>query len=344
MVGTVIFKNFETGSYRDIILTAYDGKNYSDIGKGDFFSCRVCLDEKSIDYEYMSSDDIGFRDMFDIFFIAGKAREYLYKNTHITMAEFCFVRDECVFRPKSFTCGVCEPVDFRTLFNNGGFYMLAGSHLEKSPLWLSVFCEVINFCVQKSFGVSIGVFGYSGYGVYLNISAFRNCFLGDMEKRVKDLAKEKDCFKIGFKLKKSEPLTYGDKPPKTASERIVYNFSCLKCKAVNHFSGKLEKESDNSNFFEMVKELASDDYLVGLCNGFADELLEFALFCFEYGYVTARSHVSMLTFREIMLVNIGVLKREDIAPIAGARSVNRKYVNSLPCALYIDSDGTALWE
>ena len=344
MVGTVIFKNFETGSYRDIILTAYDGKNYADIGKGDFFSCRVCLDEKSIDYEYMSSDNVGHRDMFDIFFVAEKAREYLYKNTHITIAEFCFDRDECVFRPKSFTCGVCEPVDFKALFNNGGFYMLSGNYAEKSPLWLSVFCEVINFCVQKSFGVSIGVFGYSGYGVYLNISALESGFLSGVEKRFIDLAKRKDCFKIDFKLKNSEPLTYIGTTPGTAGERILHGFSSLKCKGENHFSEKLKNISDKSEFFHAVKDLATDEYLVGLCDEFAHELLEFGCFCFEYGYITARSHVSTLTFREIMLLNVGILKREDVAPLAGARSVNRKYVNSLPCPEFMDSDGTAYWE
>lgn len=344
MVGTVIFKNFETGSYRDIILTAYDGKNYADIGKGDFFSCRVCLDEKSIDYEYMSSDNVGHRDMFDIFFVAEKAREYLYKNTHITIAEFCHVGDECVFRPKSFTCGVCEPVDFRTLFNDGGFYMLAGSYPEKSPMWLSVLCEVINFCVQQSFDVSIGVFGYSGYGVYMNISAFAAPVISGVEKGFKDLAKVKNCFKINFKLKESESLSYLGDAPKTASERILYDFSSVKCKAANYFVKKLKSITDKSEFFDAVKNLASDEYIVPLCDEFADYVLEFGYFCFEYGYVTAKSHVSMLTLREIMLLNIGILKKEDIAPVAGARSVNRKYVNSLPCALYIDSDGTAYWE
>ena len=344
MVGTVIFKNFETGSYRDIILTAYDGKNFSDIGKGNFFSCRVCLDEKRIDYEYISSEDITFRDMFDILFIAGKAREYLYKNTHITIAEFCFVGDECKFRPKSFTCGVCEPVDFRTLFNNGGFYMLSESYPEKSPLWFSVFIEVINFCVQKSFDVSIGVFGYSGYGVYLNISAFKDDCLRKLDKKSRYLAKEKDCFRLSFGLAKSEDSSYLGPTPRTVGERILYNFSALKCKAKDYFRKEMENISDKSEFFDAVKNLASNGYLAGLCDEFAHELLEFAQFCFEYGYVTAKSHVSMLTFREIMLLNAGLLREEAIAPVAGARSVNRKYVNSLPCAAFIDSDGTALWD
>ena len=344
MVGTIIFKNFETGSYGEMILTCYGGKNYADIGKGDFFSCRVSLENKAIYYEYMSCEDIEFRDMFDIFAVAHKAREYLTKNTHVTIAEFCFDTMDCVFRPKSFTCGVCEPVDFRTLFNNGGFYMLVKSFKEKSPLWLSVFCEVINYCVQKSFDVSVDVFGYSGYGVYLNISAFEKRVLSEVPEKFRSLADAKDCFCV----RKLSPNTdFGEKPTpvlKTETERILHGFSLLKLKSAKHFGEEIIPVFNKKDVFGMVKSLAKSTFVESLCDEFVSSLLEFAAFCFHYGYVEGASHVKMLTFKEIMLLNAGILRREDVAVSATARSVNRKYINSLPCVPYIDSDGTAYWE
>ena len=121
-------------------------------------------------------------------------------------------------------------------------------------------------------------------------------------------------------------------------------FSVLKLKSAKHFRDEIIAVSDKNNIFGIVKSLAGSTFVESLCDEFVSSLLEFAAFCFHYGYVEGASHVKMLTFKEIMLLNCGILRKEDVAASATARSVNRKYINSLPCVPYIDSDGTAYWE
>ena len=52
MVGTIIFKDFETGSYEHMRVTVYNGYAYADIDKsGSFSSCLVSCENNKIVYD-----------------------------------------------------------------------------------------------------------------------------------------------------------------------------------------------------------------------------------------------------------------------------------------------------
>ncbi len=346
MVGTVVFKNFETGSYKEMKITGFQGKTYSDIGQGDYFSCRVNLLDKSIVYDVKSKDDITFNSMDDILLVAQKARFYLYKNPWVTIAEFCFDKDECSLRAISFKCGVYAPVDIKTLFNDSAYYMRLGEFKDKSPLWMSAFCKGINFAFARFFDASERFVSFSSYGIYLNLALFRKRDLfGRLEnlKRIWQISK-KNREHLEFKAVNTEALSVYEFSGGTTFDKLVYNLCGFRCAMFNLFAKLFNEAGSKRKRLDILFQCAAIDEARKLTDEFYPELIECAESLFQYGYLEALSHAKVLKVKDVLTLGRTSFDSDKIALRAKALSVNSKLLSKLPCPPYFDSDGTAIWE
>ncbi len=346
MVGTVVFKNFETGSYREMKITAFQGKNYSDIGVGDFFSCRVNLSDRSIIYDFKSKEDITFHSMEEILLVAEKARLYLYKNPYVTIAEFCLNMDECIFRTVSFKCGVYEPPDIKTLFGDSAYYMLLGEFEGKSPLWMSVFCKGINFAVSRILNTSERFVSFSSKGVYLNLSLFKK---RDLIGRVRGLKRilyiAKKCKEpLELKARNTVPVSVYDYRGTTAFDKLVYSLCNFECSMFNLFAELMSKARFRKERVEILFNCTRIGEAIKLTDELYPELLEFSESMYVYGYLEAKAHAASLDVKEVLFLGSVSGDAGKIALTAKASSVNSKLLSKLPCAPYFDSDGTAIWD
>ncbi len=348
MVGTVTFKNFETGSYREMRITAYRGDNYADIGKGEFFSCRVSPEDKRIDFELLPPEAMDFAAMTSILYVANKARDYLLDNTHITVAEFCNSGNACNFRAISSKCGVYEPPDMKALWNGIGVYMLLKSFNTHNLIWISMLCESINFGIRRIFATSQKVFHFSGYGVYINLALFGRRGLRTLPQR------------IPASIKKLIPAgrTLSALPKRKAlkelesflcdrayyKRRVSYTISLCKIRVHNrmvHLLGDAKKPSD---IVRCIFSLVSDEEIAAFVAEASAEIKDYALTYKEYGYVEALSHINMLTVRDIILMETDLSASGLVAERLKARSINHKIFAAVPCPPFYDNCGTALWQ
>ncbi len=346
MVGTIVFKNFETGSYEEMRIVAYNGTTYADIGEGEFFSCRVNLEQKGIVYDYTSSEDAPCRSMTAVLLLAKKAREFLYQNPYVTVAEYCFNSADCTLRAVSSKAGVYEPVDFKTLFNNGGFYKCIAEFSNKSPLWRSVLCEGLNFCIEHTFKTSERIFDFSSYGIYVNVSAFPRSVYNvfELPDKLKKTAKSKSALGISLRYKRTKELEYNQNMVYQPFGRLLRQYCVYRIKCFNRLNEILMKTTSRSARSRAILSLPKDKYILSITNDFSEELLDFAMSYADYGYLKSKSHADMLVLREVLLLSVRADVRQKISYVAQARSVNSKLLNKLPCAPYFDSNGTAIWQ
>jgi len=346
VVGTIVFKDFETGSYKNMRIVVYNGFSYEDIGKGDFVSCRVNPDESSIDYDISPLAGAPDPGMTNILYIAQEARKYLWKNPYVTSAEYCFNYGECKLRPLSFKTGVYAPPDFHTLFNDGGFYALVASFADKTNLWRSVLCEGIDFAVRRVLDVSDKIFTCTGYGIYINAALFSKRLLGSLNipSAICKRAGKKNVKKLNLKKFHRAFLCTHTTPVSHPVGKIVHLLSSFKVQCANRLEVLMEDIDSQKRGIKCIFTLAEDEEILRLTDEFVQELRDFSMNWFDYGYIAARSHVDMLTLRETLSLNADIKLSDTIAAEVKARSVNMKFMNKLPCAPFYDSDGTAIWE
>lgn len=344
MVGTVVFKNFETGSYKNIRLIAYSGTGFAHIGEGEFFSCLVNVDRKSIVYEDSLPQEGPERVMSRVLFVAQKAREYLYQNPYVTIAEYALNGDECKFRTVSVKCGVYQIPDFANLFFDSAFYKLISQKPDKSFLWCSTLCELMNFAFQKTFSTSLWVYSHSGYGIYFNISCLPARILKKMNLPIKTvldiLGKSSHRVKLKGPGKSVNLPEY--KPVLHPYRKLITLASQTKLKAAQRLQSLIKDKKGACKVWQVASNFADDEYIVGVTDALVQEMSDYAANYAQWGYLDAMSHKDCLTFREVFAISSDAELIKTISQAAFARSVNHKFLKKLPCSEFFDGDGSVI--
>lgn len=350
MVGTVIFKDFESGSYEDMRLTIYEGSSYEDIQRGgDFVSCVVNPEALRIRYDHRSSDSAPSLRMRQVLQIARKAREYLYEHTYVTMAEFCIRGDDVDIRTSSVKSGVYEPVDIRAAFYKGvtDVYRLVSHVGTGSVLYVSVLCEALNFCVGRLFCIEEPLFGFSAGAIYANAALFTHsgeamaAFGLDKSMKAVITTKRKKRHMLRFRpesIDDTEPqgtMSYG------RHRSLILSYRSFKCEALKLVCSSLPANSSPKRMTRFILSLADDDKLRSLCDRFCRELKEFAE-GLEH-YFVARSHIEYTALKDILYLAMDADLHTDVAQKARAASINMKLQSKLPNPDYYDSRGRAYW-
>lgn len=348
MVGTIIFKNFETGSYKEMRICAFDGNTYSHIGKGDFIQCYINLEKETIRYDTPPVSNSFCPTMGQMFSVAKEGRRFLLANSHITVCEYTLNGENISIRPVSSNWGVYEVPEITSLFNEGGFYKLTKEFPEKPPLWLSCLCEVMNFCVQRVFSLSETVFSRSSYGIYINLSVFSKRQLkalgyGKNSPYTKIISAKNRC-KICLKKPQSLNLNSTRKVYPSSKGKFIYELSLFKIKGANYFSDFVAKSSSLSDRLNCIMSLALDSFIEKITDDFFDLVLQYSRDLFEFGYLKSQIHTKMITLKEVMLLAFDNTEKGEVSKRVQARSKNFKLLNKLPCAKYFNSDGYAYWE
>lgn len=320
MVGTVIFKDFETGSYENMRVTVYSGSSYADIERAqEFSSCIVSLERKSVIYDACVSDNVPRLNMKALLELCRRAREYLYAHDWVTMADFRENGTDISFRCRSVKSGIYSPVDIHTVFDNGSTHLYKLCFEEDADyLTLSVRCHAVNYCLKVLLDIEDDVFGISGRGVYMDTSLMK-------PKR-----------KYALRLNKADipPASFG--PCTYSHMELISSLRSLKLNALErakHFSFK------SKALPQACLQIMEDEYIKRASQEFAYELLDYLEnydFCFE-----AKSHIKYMSIRDALCLMLDTDASDDIAKRAAALSANMKLRQNLPCADYYDGRGRA---
>ena len=320
MVGTVIFKDFETGSYETMRVTVYEGNSYADIDRArEFSSCVVSLEGRSAVYDALSSGNAPRLNMKDLFELCQRAREYLYKHDWVTMADFLTDGTDASFRCRSVKSGIYSPIDIRTVYDTERQHMYKLCFEDDSSyLCLSARCHVANYCLKMLLGLEDDVFGISGRGVYMDAS----------------LIKAKSSYAAKIRKSDCKDAVFG--PCTHSHMELISDFRSLKLCALkkikqSYFKGK--------SLEELSLEIMEDEYIKSASQEFADKLLDYLGnydFCFD-----AKSHIKYISISDALYLMMDTGASEDIAKRAAALSANMKLRKKLPCADYYDGTGRA---
>lgn len=350
MVGIVIFKNFEHGSYADMRITMYDGDSFSDIDKAkDFSSCTVNLDKRIFKYDFISDDTAPVIGMDSALELAAKARAYLYEHPHITMAEFCISGTEYKFRQASVKEGVYAPADFQSVFKKGSFFMLCADCKDRTFSWCSALCEGLNFALHRIFNMSAQVFVSAAGGVYINLAGYMYSrkvrkYL-DLSKSIRRAIKDSGVptYRMPLKPVNTETIYAEGKVSAHPRIRVLYNYRSYKCRVCNYISEEIKHIQSTEQIMRFVLGLPADGEIRHMTDEFAQSLSEYANKFSEYGYLSAKLHSDMLTVREALSLTTDIKLMDTISKTAASRSSNMKIYKNLPCAPYYGWDGTAYW-
>lgn len=337
MVGVVIFKDFETGSYENMTVTCFAGNSFADIERnGDFVSYLVSA--RTIKVRLIAgTEDASFCPSYtELRRICGEAKRFLCENSYCTVAEFAGNDTDISFRFRSGKCGVYAPVDMRNLRNlkTDDIYALCGEVKDKEPLYLSLLCDVLNFAVQFLLGAEEEIYGFSGTGIYINTSVFVQKIhpAGKFSKNKNRYRRHK------IDIRKAKKVSFDmetEAVPFTAGSRIINRYRSLKRSALELVSSDFTK----SELFR----LPQSEKLHCLAEMFYDELkdmLTVYTFAFE-----ARSHIYYIGIKDALsLITCGESMAEPLAKPAGVLSANMKLREKLPNPDYYTSSGKALWK
>ncbi len=320
MVGTVIFKDFETGSYENMRVTMYGGNSYADIDRAqEFSSCIVSLERKSAVYDVLTSDNAPRLSMKELFELCQRAREYLYTHDWVTMADFAVSGTDILFRCRSSKSGIYSPIDIHTIFDIGSRHVYKLCFEDDSAyLNLSVRCHAVNYCLKVLLGIEDDVFGISGRGVYMDVS----------------LIKAKRAYTP--KLKKTDGLDASFSPCTHSHMELISSFRSLKLRALERAKRSFFK---SKSLAEICLQIMEDEYIKRASREFTDELLDYLYnydFCFE-----AKSHIKYISIHDALYLIMTPDASDDIAKRAASLSANMKLRQELPCADYYDGRGRA---
>lgn len=320
MVGTVIFKDFETGSYETMRVTVYNGNSYADIDKAqEFSSCVVSLERKSAVYDVFASENAPRLNMRELFEICCRAREYLYKHDWVTIADFLKNGTEISLRCRSAKSGIYSPVDMRTVFDMGSRHEYKLCFEDDSAyLNLSVRCHAVNYCLKVLLDIEDDVFGISGRGVYMDVSLIK------AKRAYTAKPKRADCSDASFS------------PCAHSHMELISSFRSLKLRALERAKHSFFK---SKSLAEICLQIMEDEYIKRASLEFTDELLNY-LYNYEFWF-DAKSHIKYMSICDALYLMTDTDASDDIAKRASALSANMKFRQKLPCADYYDGTGRA---
>ncbi len=351
MVGRIIYKNFETGSYEKMLVTVFDGISYSDMEKNtEFSSYLVTFFENRIQKQYASSDAAPRCTMKQILTISRKAREFLFRNSHVTVAEFAGDGENIRIRAASSKSGSYSPVDFPAVFTKGvrDVYKLTAEFKGTTHLYRSLCRDVLNYCVSEIFDIEDEMFGISSVGMYANVSLFafskealsaakiprELCELMKTPRKRRHMinpSRIRDVFPVPEESRRVLPR-----------ERLVHDFRFLRYKVLKTALGFMPKPMSAPQIAEFILSLPCNGEIISCVEEYYDELREFAL-RFEYVF-EAKSHVDYLELEDVFRLAYREDSADEIVKRASALSANMKLRCKLPCPPYYDSLGEAYWQ
>lgn len=337
MVGVVIFKDFETGSYENMTVTCFAGNSFEDIERsGEFVSYLVSAGTIKVRF-VAGTEAASFCPSYsEIYRICSEAKRFLCENSYCTVAEFAGSETEISFRFRSGKCGVYAPVDMRNLRNPKAddIYALCGEVKGKEPLYLSLICDVLNFAVQTLFDAEEEIYGFSGTGIYINTSVFLQKF--NLSKKIPKNRNRYRRHRVDIrKTKKVSFAVETESAPSTTGAKVINGYRCLK-------RNVLELVSDIFTVSDLL-DLPKSEKLHSLAEVFYEELkdvLRVYTFAFE-----ARSHIYYIGIKDALsLVTCGESMAEPLVKPAGVLSANMKLREKLPNPDYYTSSGKGLWK
>lgn len=341
MVGTVIFKDFESGSYERMRVTVYDGHSYEDIDRqGSFSSCLVSLENNKIVYDAVFGEAAPRLTMNRLLDLCQRARQYFYKNEWVTIADFCVSENEISIRSRSSKSGIFAPIDVRTLFDfkTRRIYRLC-MESEESYLGLSVRCAVVNYCLKKLFDTEDDVFGISGRGVYIDASLFKGCrrsvdFLALCDD-VRKLIKTKKTRKLDMNCTLPEETELA--PKEMPHMNLISEWRRLKL--CSHAQMCKKYLGSRLSAAEICIDILEDADIKRRAEEFTCILTEL-LENYEF-YFDAKSHINYISIDDALSMLTDADASDKIAERAASLSANMKLRKRLPCADYYDSHGKA---
>lgn len=338
MVGVVIFKDFETGSFEKMTITCFRGDSYADIERErEFCSYGVsddgfCIDVISSTPEAFCPGYTALKEVYD------GARKFFFDNIHCTVAEFIKQGQDISFRLRSGKNGVYAPTDIRNIWNNGNkdIYSLCSTSENKKPLYLSLLCDVLNFCMHSVFDAEEEIFSFSGTGIYINESVFLgNPGFSCGKRKRRHLVNLKKCHRISFPLQEAVFSSTG--------HRLIREYRILRKNILDIVQTVVFDKGSAREIFDRIRDLPGDSRILTYTDVFYEELTE-TLRVFTYAF-DAVSHIYYIGIKEALrLIVCGDGSDDGLSSRAAVLSADMKLRSKLPNPDFYTSRGNALWK
>lgn len=344
MVGVILYKNFETGSYENMTVTCFDGESYADIERQKEFTSYIVSESGFCIRKTASTSDAAPEPKAgDIREICEKAWEFFCNNSHCTVAEFVKAETEISFRYRSGKCGVYAPVDIRNIrcAPSENIYALCPNTKDKAPLYLSLLCDMLNFCMNMLFDAEEQVYDFSGNGVYINTSVFLKKFPSVVGFAGRNSRRRHHKINLAKMCKKDICIESGTSS--LTGHRIITRYRFLRKNALDIVCKTLGRVRRASDVQKILLTLPDCRDIHDLAEDFVQELTE-ALGVYTYVF-DAKSHIYYIGIKEALrLITCGEETNDTLAQRAFALSANMKLRSRLPNPDYYTSCGKAVWK
>lgn len=191
MIGVILLKNDENGSYRYVRITVYDSIYYENMGNGAALTSYV-LDTFSMHAEKTLTDGFNSPELniLEIYRLWDEAKKYFHGHPTATQFRFKYDNGEFEFSsPISSNGAFGVPNPVQTLYRCGLYVLCEGDNNGLTPLEASVVCDLLNFAFGTLYGTGCRIYGCACTSIYADVSPFmknaylRHCIFGAVKNK-----------------------------------------------------------------------------------------------------------------------------------------------------------------
>lgn len=303
MVGIILLKNTENGSYRYFRITVCEGEHYSDISTDNpFITYEFDFLKRCINSVFRSenSENLYFP-LADLYRIYDGAVTYLFNHTEAVQLLFKYREGHADFKINSTSEGVFQVPDYSNLFRKQGLYLLCGGIDERiSPFEGSVLCGICNCAVESVFNGANRIFYYCCGDMYADVSLFLRRRLSKrllrlamtnekgLYKSVCEIYKKSGCIKARreiphtLRMKEIKNFDFADAGDTPSHLIEVYRYA--KFSAQKYLQSSFENGFLNSKYVRKLFELPHDSRITELARKCCDEFVSCSEKLSLYGY------------------------------------------------------------
>lgn len=362
MVGVILIKDTETGSYRNIRITVCRGSHYTDIDLfGSYATYTLDIVTREILHRHASDDSAPRLTLFELYTIADAAHKYLYDNLRATQLWFKWQDAKPVFKTVSAAEGVYSLPDLHNMYTQSAIYVICKNPGENegpvfTPLTGSVICSALNFAACKVLSAPVKLYYYSGGAIYADVGVFlKTPFLRyHLKKSMDDWLK---CSKLLFELyresgkaafSKVPSISFsGLKPLRQKRENDNYDATgalrTAKIQTYGLFNDVLGKSKSMRRVIDAFIRMPYDENFLEIIYEAKESFLQLGERLVEYGYLTEEKYIEFYTEDELVLSARSAALRSRLPDTAASRLKNYRLQSKLPPPHLIDCFGKAIY-
>ena len=333
MVGIILLKDIQTGSYAYTKVVVFNGSNYSEINyEKPFSEYTINIKKQKIVSKNISSNvEVTY---FQLVSLLEKAHDFLFLNPHAVCLQFKISQTDTEFRIIPSKQGsFCLPDLYNFAYGNAVYFPLKtftfktqNGQIRANPLEADVCCVLLNYALQSLGNKSDVLYYQAGGTLYVNLCCIiKNRFLrrhlkstlsSKTYKLALKLYKENDSKKISAlfgNLKAGNFVTdFEATPAQTEYEALINKSRAAKLStsvvAAAYFSN-VNSETLVKNIFNII----NDEKFIEIKNGYYEKILSYGRRLFLYKHIPKKDYLNYLMVYDIISSEFDIRLRKTLS-------------------------------